>query len=212
VKEKKWLLLLIIAFPSVFWLLLETSTVNSKRLPIYGSRSVAENGDSIFHRVSAAFFDKSGSKQLLDKEKYPLFAVIFVREKYKGEGYRLVGLWEYLNYKPAKIAPIPLILVTENAFGPASQHLDRFSKSENVHFFHWPENSYDSIVKEYFELKPYYIDYSFLVLVDGERRVRGYYDTRFASEVKRLIDEYQHLRLKEEKQKMIRSNEIEQQT
>ena len=46
------------------------------------------------------------------------------------------------------------------------------------------------------------------MLIDHNRHVRGYYDGRYVSEIKRLIDEYQHLRLKEEKQKLIETNEI----
>jgi hypothetical protein len=50
------------------------------------------------------------------------------------------------------------------------------------------------------------------VLVDSRRNIRGYYDGRYASEMKRLIAEYQHLRLKEEKSKMIKENEIRSNT
>ncbi|MEO6302420.1 MAG: hypothetical protein ABIP51_04550, partial [Bacteroidia bacterium] len=60
--------------------------------------------------------------------------------------------------------------------------------------------------------KPYFIDYSFFVLVDVNRNIRGYYDGRYVAELKRLIDEYQHMRLKEEKNKLIQSNEIKSNT
>jgi hypothetical protein len=50
------------------------------------------------------------------------------------------------------------------------------------------------------------------MLIDHNRHVRGYYDGRYVSEIKRLIDEYQHLRLKEEKQKLIQNNEIKSNT
>ena len=53
-----------------------------------------------------------------------------------------------------------------------------------------------------------YIDYSFFVLVDENRNVRGYYDGRYVAELKRLIEEYQHLRLKEEKNNMLEKNKI----
>jgi len=44
-----------------------------------------------------------------------------------------------------------------------------------------------------FKEKPFYVDYSFFVLVDKKRHIRGYYDARYAAEVKRLIGEYQPL-------------------
>jgi hypothetical protein len=46
------------------------------------------------------------------------------------------------------------------------------------------------------------------LLIDAKIIVRGYYDARYVSEMKRLIEEYQHLRLKEEKQLLINENEI----
>lgn len=49
----------------------------------------------------------------------------------------------------------------------------------------------------------------FFVLVDKHRNIRGYYDARYIAEVKRLTEEYQHLRLKEEKEQMLQTNKIE---
>ncbi len=44
--------------------------------------------------------------------------------------------------------------------------------------------------------------------LDKNRRIRGYYDARYAVEVKRLLSEYQHLRIREEKNTMLKQNEI----
>src|ERR1043165_4003952 len=51
VKNKKWLLVVIIAFPSFFWLILETSTINSRRLPFYGPKVYQGGKDTVFHDV-----------------------------------------------------------------------------------------------------------------------------------------------------------------
>jgi hypothetical protein len=56
VKNKKWLLVLIIAFPSLFWLILETSTINSRRLPFHGPKVELSKGDTAYHSVPAPFF------------------------------------------------------------------------------------------------------------------------------------------------------------
>ncbi|PBQ31463.1 hypothetical protein CNR22_06695 [Sphingobacteriaceae bacterium] len=216
VKHKKWLLLVIIAFPSLFWLILETSTINSRRLPIYGPKKVIAAGDTSFYKVSDRFYtQKSDSSselvsQSIDTSTTPLYAIMFIKDKYRDDAYRLTGLWEYLNYKKQKVEHIPFVLVTEHdgVSSKASAELKKLSYHENVHFYVWKKSGFDSIVKSYFAEKPYYIDYSFFMLIDGKRRVRGYYDARYVSEIKRLIDEYQHLRLKEEKQKLIETNEI----
>lgn len=217
VKNKKWLLLLIIAFPSFFWLILETSTINSSKLPFYGPKKVLSTGtDTLYHVVADSFYvqnkDGSAADELssLSTEDFPLYAIIFINTKYRNDAYRLTGLWEFLNYKKEKIINIPFILVTEQD-GKTSQaytELKKLGDHSNVHFYNWKKNSFDSLTKTYFAEKPYYIDYSFFVLVDRNRHIRGYYDGRYVSEIKRLIGEYQHLRLKEEKQKLIETNEI----
>jgi hypothetical protein len=215
VKNKKWLLLLIIAFPSFFWLLLETSTINSKKLPHYGPKSVIGKNDTLFYSVSDSFYKIADKKiqsapEKLSKKDFPLYAIVFVNEKYRADAYRLTGLWEYLNYKKDKIQHIPFVLVTPSVNGDsqAFQELKKLSSNQNVHFFSWPASGYDTLVRKYFKEKPYYIDYSFFLLIDAQRNIRGYYDARYVSEMKRLIEEYQHLRLKEEKQLLINENEI----
>ena len=215
-KNKKWLILLIIAFPSFFWLILETSTINSNRLPYYGPKKALSSKDTVFHKVSDAFYPAElktvapSELTVLDTNTFPLYALMFISDKYRVDSYRLTGLWEYLNYKKQKINHIPFILVTESQDGKsvAYDELQKLGQHQNVHFYTRPKQSFDSLSKTYFIEKPYFIDYSFFVLVDKRRHVRGYYDGRYVSEFKRLIGEYQHLRLKEEKQKLIESNEI----
>jgi hypothetical protein len=219
-KNKKWLLVLIIVFPSVFWLILETSTINSKRLPFYGPKKAVAKNDTLFYTVSDSFYNsgENGScgtqKFSLDKEKFPLYAIIFLNHKYRPDAYRLAGLWEYLNYNKGKIEHIPFVLVAESDSGSCStyEELKKLDENNNVSFASWNKNSFDSLAKTYFKEKPYYIDYSFFVLVDASRHVRGYYDGRYVAEIKRLIGEYQHLRLKEEKQKLIHENDIQKES
>lgn len=215
-KNKKWLLLLIIAFPSLFWLILETSTIHSRKLPYYGPKKTISKGDTSYYKVNDLLYATNGGDSSkielcgINVEKYPLYAVIFISKKYRDDAYRLTGLWEYLNYKKQKIEHIPFVLVTpfENGKSDVYNELKSLSNSANVHFYNWHASNFDSITKVYFKEKPYYIDYSFFMLIDQNRHIRGYYDGRYVSEIKRLIEEYQHLRLKEEKQKLIQTNEI----
>jgi len=217
-KNKKWIVALIILFPSLFWIILESSTINSKRLPFFGPKTLNEKNDTVYHTVNDSFFsagdngDCGAAVKLLDKDTYPLYAIAFLGKRYRPDAYRMTGLWEYLNYSKSKIEHIPFVLVTEQENGNCDTYteLKKLDKWDNITFTSWKSNSFDSLVNTYFEAKPYYIDYSFFVLVDGNRHIRGYYDGRYVAEVKRLIGEYQHLRLKEEKQKLIDKNEIRQ--
>jgi hypothetical protein len=208
VNRKRWLLVVLIAFPSVFWLLLETSTINTKRMPVYGPRTVSASGDSVYHAVTDNFYSNDSLRHL-DAGKFPLFVVFFASKSYSNEGYRMGGLTEYMRYKPDKISEIPFVFLTQRTNAPAFEAMRSAAGELNLSVLTWPEAGYDSLQRTFFSQKPYYIDYSFLVLVDKERHVRGYYDARYAAEVKRLAAEYRHLRLKEEKRKMIRENEIE---
>ena len=81
--------------------------------------------------------------------------------------------------------------------------------NKNILSLYWNTSSFDSLNKTYFYEKPIYVDYSFFVLIDKNRNIRGYYDARYVSEIKRITEEYQHLRLKEEKDQMVNSHKIE---
>jgi len=213
-KNKKWLLILIIAFPSFFWLVLETSTINSKKLPYYGPKKALGKKDTLFYAIKNKFYGINKNtgeiSNSADTLPFPVYAIILINEKYRKDAYRLTGLWEYLSYKKLKIEHIPFVLVTQsdNSKSLAYDELRVMSKSKNVFFYTFPKTAFDSLTKVFFKEKPYYIDYSFFMLIDGGGHIRGYYDGRYVSELKRLIDEYQHLRLKEEKTKLTESNEI----
>ena len=200
-KNKKWLLLLIIAFPSFFWLILETSTINSRRLPFYGPKAEKSPGDTVFHSVKDHLEQTN-----LDTGKNG-FVLCFLGEEFRKDAYRLTGLWEYLNYNKEKIEHVPFVLLTESPT-PGTE-LSALGAHDNVKLVNLEPSQFKALRQTCFLEKPYYIDTSFFVLLDGNGQIRGYYDARYVSEVKRLIGEYQHLRLKEEKQQIIESNEIE---
>jgi hypothetical protein len=214
-KNKKWLLILIIIIPSVLWVVLESSTINSRKLPYYGPKKIVAKGDTSYYSVTDEFFQKKWNDTLITKTKinvgdFPLYAIMFIKSSYINDSYRLVGLWEYLNYKNDKIQNIPIFLVTEldNQHTPTQDTLLPLCTNKNVRFLAWHKSSFDSISSTYFNKKPIYIDKSFFVLIDENRHIRGYYDGRYVAELKRLIDEYRHLRLKEAKQKLIDENTI----
>lgn len=216
-KNKKWLLLLIIALPSLLWIILETSTINSHKLPYYGPKTVKGPKDTIYHTVNSAYNIIGGTNAagygpyMISQADYPVYMIMFVKNKYASESYRIAGLMEFLNYNKEKIEHIPFFLVTEseNGISQTQNELEKLTKNnKNVKYLTLPKQTFDSLNATHFAKKPYYIDVSFLVLVDNDRHVRGFYDGRFAAEIKRLEQEYKHLRLKEEKQRLLKENEI----
>lgn len=214
-KKSKLILFLIILFPSAFWLILETSTINSSKLLYYGPKTL--NGtDTVYYSVGDLKFstinNNSLSQKLFDTIKYPFITVCFMQPKYAIENYRLEGLLDYTIHKKTEIANLPLLFIFPKA---DSSNIIEYNLRdslkidlENIEQCYWKKSSYDSINIMYFKSKPSHVDYSFIVLLDKKRNIRGYYDGRYAMEIKRLLSEYQHVRLKEEKQNLLRDNEI----
>jgi hypothetical protein len=207
-KRKKWILLLIILFPSAFWLILETSTINSKKLPYYGPKKLIGKDTSYYTTVSA-FLDPSLQLKNFDSINYPILAIAFIKPEYINEGYRLKGLTEYTQYKKNDIDKLPFILIYPLKDSVINNIRDTLKIGVNtIEQCYWRSASFDSLNRRYFIEKPYYVDYSFVVLLDKQRHIRGYYDGRYVSELKRLLGEYKHLRLKEEKNTLLKENEI----
>ena len=219
-KNKKLLFFVILLFPALFKIILEFTTINSKKLPYYGPKELAGK-DTVYYKVTSEFktfaakvsADSGLVSMNLDTVQYPLFAVCFIKPAYKNDNYRLAGLSEYAQYKKEKIKHIPFVIVTPSSGPSDSTDLKGFDKLQvgnpNILTLHWNTRSFDSLNVTFFKAKPVYIDYSFFVLVDKNRHIRGYYDARYVSEIKRLTEEYQHMRLKEEKEKVIKINQIE---
>ncbi len=219
-KNKKYLFLLILLFPAGLKLILEFTTINSSKLPYYGVKT-ANGKDTIYQIVNETFTIRSLKPdslsglemKKLDTIQYPLFVVSFIKQSYKKDNYRMAGLSEYIQFNKSKIKEIPFFIITPCDGINSSNCFSEFEKmsvdNSNILNLFWKPSSFDSLNYSYFKAKPYYIDYSFFVLVDKRRHIRGYYDGRYVSEIKRLMDEYQHLRLKEEKQTMLNQNKIE---
>ena len=219
-KNKKLIFFVILLLPALFKIILEFTTINSRKLPHYGPKTL--NGkDTFFYKVNSKFKILSNENDTvqtlksfdLDTKDYPLYAVCFIKDSYKKDNYRLAGLSEYVQYKKDKIKLIPFVIVTPCNGSNDSTCLKEMEKlsvgNPNISSLYWNTSSFDSLNLTYFKEKPIYIDYSFFVLVDKHRNVRGYYDGRYIAEIKRLTEEYQHLRLKEEKDQMLQSNKIE---
>lgn len=217
-KNKKLLFFVILLFPALLKIILEFTTINSRKLPYYGPKT-AIGEDTTFYKVNSVFKTlgddsiESMKPIALDTVNFPLYAVCFIKQSYKKDDYRMAGLAEYVQYKKDKIKFIPFVIVTPcNGSGDTTclKEMEKLSVgNKNILNLYWQTSSFDSLNRNYFKEKPIYIDYSFFVLVDKKRHIRGYYDARYIAEIKRLTEEYQHLRLKEEKEQMVNINKIE---
>lgn len=199
----------------MFWLILETSTINSSKLLYYGPKSL--NGkDTVYYSLGDLKFNtvinNSLQEKLFDTINYPLITVSFIQPKYMKENYRLEGLLDYTTHKKTELRELPLLFIfpKTDSINTIEYNLRDSLKIDlkTIEQCYWNKSSYDSLNIMFFKSKPSHVDYSFIVLLDKKRNIRGYYDSRYAMEIKRLLSEYQHLRLKEEKKILIRENEI----
>ena len=199
----------------MFWLVLETSTINSSKLLFYGPKKL-NGSDTIYYSIGNLKFNtiiaNSLKQKLFDTINYPLITVCFIQPKYTKENYRLEGLLDYTTHKKTELSELPLLFIFPKAdsLNTIEYNLRDSLKIDlgTIEQCYWDKSSYDSLNITYFISKPSHVDYSFIVLLDKRRNIRGYYDGRYAMEIKRLLSEYQHLRLKEEKKNLIRENEI----
>jgi hypothetical protein len=157
----------------------------------------------------------------IDTAKYPVYCILFLDRKLYKEGYKISGLLDYARFKKKDLEQVPLFFVSvppdENAV-----YSDKAGKfADNADFDSIPvkldsfipvllKNAESDIKQAYFKQKPVYVFDYFMVLVDKKRHIRGYYDPSFNAEVKRMIDEYKHLKIRDEYAQTLKQNDIKQ--
>lgn len=175
------------------------------------------------------YFTAPWSKSSLTNDA---FIAILLKPGLKG---KLAGLLEYEKYKKEKIKEVPIMLINPDLFSlpdldtskPANNinysrkylkdslgiEMDNFRLVflNGLNFWNKEDNKfkYTEYNALYFNQKPEHVFDYFAVLVDKEQHIRGYYDPTFISEVKRMIEEYKHLVLKDEHADMQGTNKIE---
>lgn len=194
---------------------METSTINSSKLLFYGPKTLSGT-DTVYYELGdlklPTITNNSLSLKYFDTINYPLLTLVFIKPEYLKENVRLEGLLDYTTHKKDDIDELPLLLLF-----PKTDSLNsvEYNLKDSLHIIlpnveqcFWNRSSYDSMNVSFFKSKPSHVDYSCIVLLDKKRNIRGYYDARYAVEVKRMLSEYKHLRLREEKNIMLRNNEI----
>ena len=213
--KKKIILLSILVVPSFIYFFFELTQANFKKLPHYGPKQVNPDNskDTIFYSIPPHYFKTSNGDSLeISTREYPLYAILFIDEANRTDNYKLRGLLEYLQLKKKDIQKIPLFIIAEKKDSLAfPNYLDSLKMNDSgVHQLFCSSKKFEAYRNYYLKQKPYYIMNHFIVLIDNKRCVRGYYDGNFVAEVKRLKEEYEHLKLRDEHLKMEEKDKIEQ--
>ncbi|MCX8080316.1 MAG: hypothetical protein N3F09_03670 [Bacteroidia bacterium] len=198
--KKKALLVVLLVLPALFWVFFEKVKINSYRLNYYGPKKVIRPGDTIFYSVPDTV--------VKFPHKHSIVAFL-VQDEFENKQYYVQSLLETLRFKPEKVKEIPMVFY--------------YLKDKNYDFFNYlgttatnlcliPLDSLDffSLKKSIYAHKPVHVFEYFGVLLDAKNHIRGYYNFTFTDEVKRMVQEYRHLRLKEEVNFIRKNHVIEQ--
>ncbi len=213
-KNKGWIVVVIILLPSLIWILLDVSLINSKKLNYYGPKKLANNSqDTIYYSVreELKFLNHNLDTIAPDTNQYKVFIIAFIKPEYIKEKFRINQFLTLAHYEPDKIKHIPVFLVYPISLGKPIFHLKDSLKItlDNIQSLYLPDSIFQKVNQKIFLQKPYYVDFSFAVLIDKNRHIRGYYDWRYADEVKRSIQEFNHLIIKEGYKETLKKNKIE---
>jgi hypothetical protein len=164
----------------------------------------------------------------IDTVNYPIYLILFIDAKYKSEGYKLAAIYDYLKYKAKELNDIPIFFVSDadkavDDYDGSSEELSKGvelrgtfdSLKLNLETFHpllvyYKNNREQFLATTYFKQKPYYVFDYFVALVDKKRHIRGYYDPTFNAEIKRMIADYKHLKIRDGYAQTLKQNDIEQ--
>lgn len=204
----------------------------------YGPKTLDAKGDTVYYTIpeSALEFGKIWQESNLDSLGNPYLSAYFERDSSKKQSgaqlvlfvdknqqEKLAGLLEFEKYKKEKLDMLDVYIIQTQSldtypFKNNSNYYDEYLKDSlgitmNNFFYRtlrvYEREEYDSIRKFFFKQKPIHVFNYFAVLVDKDRHIRGYYDPTYISEVKRMIEEYKHLVLKDEHANMQDVNKIE---
>jgi hypothetical protein len=216
--KKKLILLSIILFPSLFYLFFEMTSANFKKMAYFGPKTLNAKGDTVYYKVPDLFFLKKTNTVLdslvLDTVNYPIYVILFLDEKLKKDGYKLTGLYDFLKYKSQKIKNVPIVVVSDFSEVQERNNYQFDSLKINMPNFSavWLnlKERQKVLATTYFKQKPYYVLDYFMVLVDKQRHIRGFYDPTFNAEVTRMAGDYEHLKIRDGYAQTQKQNDIKQ--
>jgi hypothetical protein len=156
----------------------------------------------------------------IDTTNYPVYLIMFIDSKLKKEGYKLGGMYDYMKYKAKDLKGMPIFIVSDfsEALDGGKKEVELRGEFDSLKItlsnFH-PllcdlKSRQQFLANTYFKQKPYYAFDYFIVLVDKKRHIRGYYDPSFNAEIKRMVLDYQHLKIRDESAQTQKQNDIKQ--
>lgn len=177
----------------------------------FGPKSISANGDSVYYRVPEFQLKTEKGDSLNSNELPSVYLIGFINESYKTQGYNLKGIIEYFHLKQKDIEEVDLIIAHPSDSAKHLNYRDTLQlKNKKVTFVSYNRLDENKIISTYFPNVEKQALPFFIVLIDANRNIRGYYNPKLVAEVKKMIQEFKHLRLKESKKELQEQNKLEQ--
>lgn len=220
-KKKIAILLLLLTFPSVFYVILTTGKHNFVHLPYFGVKELAENGkDTIYHTIKPFSFINQDGKTITDKDYDGKIYVVdyffttcqTICPKMTTELQRVQDKFAYTNglvqilshtVNP-KNDSVPVLKSYSNLVH-ADNNIWNFVTGDKKHLYDLARESYLLNAMEGDGGPDDFIHSELFILVDKEKHIRGIYDGTNIKAVNELLDDIKVLMaeyaIKENKEK-----------
>jgi hypothetical protein len=187
--RKKAILLGIILFPALVYFFFELTQANFKKMPYYGPKKLDAKGDTIYYAVTDTFFHP-----VPDRKKISTYVALFLNPALRSEGYKLAGLYDFIRFKPQELRDVEIVIAYANKSDFDSLKINQ----PNIHpaMVNYTDRA-QFLTSTFFRQKPIHVFDYFAVLVDRDNHIRGFYDPTFNAEIKRMIQEYKHLKIRD---------------
>jgi protein SCO1/2 len=204
-KKKIVILLLLLTFPSVFYVLLTTGKHNFIHLPYFGVKELAANGtDTIYHSLKPFSFINQDGKTITDKDyegkiyvaDYFFASCQTICPKMATELQRVQdkfaytkGLVQVLSHtvNPENDS-VPVLKAYSNMVH-ADNSIWNFVTGDKKQLYEMARESYLVNAMEGDGGPDDFIHSEFFILVDKEKHIRGIYDGTNIKEVNELLDD-----------------------
>ncbi len=204
-KKKIVILLLLLTFPSVFYVLLTTGKHNFIHLPYFGVKELAANGkDTIYHSIKPFSFINQDGKTITDKDyegkiyvaDYFFASCQTICPKMATELQRVQDKFAYTNGLVQILShtvnpendSVPVLKAYSNMVH-ADNSIWNFVTGDKKQLYEMARESYLVNAMEGDGGPDDFIHSEFFILVDKEKHIRGIYDGTNIKEVNELLDD-----------------------
>lgn len=220
------ILLVILIFPSAFYVYLSFGATRYKRTPIYGPRAVinakSEKPDTAYFTIPAFHAQRIGGGNFdISQFKGRTYVVAFLNPDSAAKAWNIGPLLTDFKVNKKKYYETSFLFFWPQDSGikeiPPDLSREMKLKGDSVVIVTMPQKQLDSLqnstyfvpdpkrVKEPFTQKMYD-----LVLIDNQSRIRGYYNGRYLGKVKELREDILHIRIHDQAFETVKNTKIDQ--